>query len=81
VKRQDRQAIESELGDVLFALVTVARKHAVDPEAALRGTIERFGARVRWVERESSARKVAPQSLSPEALDVLWNEAKEALRA
>jgi MazG family protein len=81
VQAGDKAAIESELGDVLFALVTVARKHAVDPEAALRGTIERFGARVRWVERESAARKVAPQSLSPEALDVLWNEAKEALRA
>jgi tetrapyrrole methylase family protein/MazG family protein/ATP diphosphatase len=73
--------VEHELGDVLFAIVNLARKRSVDPEAALRGTIDRFSARVRFVEQAMRARGVAPGQLSLEELDVLWNEAKEALHA
>jgi MazG family protein len=81
VESQNRQAIESELGDVLFALVSVARKFELDPEAALRRTLEGFGERVRWVEREAAQRNVVPAKLSFEELDALWQQAKEALRA
>jgi MazG family protein len=73
--------IEHELGDALFAIVNLARKRAVDPEAALRGTIDRFSARVRFVEQTMRARGIASGQLSLEELDVLWNEAKEALHA
>ena len=38
----DRDAIEHELGDVLFALANLSRKLGVPPEEALRGTIARF---------------------------------------
>lgn len=72
--------IEAELGDVLFSLVSVARKQAVDPEAALRRTIAGFSARVRWIEAESRARQIVPSTLSHAELDALWNEAKEATR-
>ncbi len=72
--------IEAELGDVLFSLVSVARKHSVDPEAALRRTIEGFSTRVRWIESASRERKVAPSALSADELDALWREAKEATR-
>ncbi len=78
---RDREAIESELGDVLFAAVSVARKHGVDPEAALRRTLDVFGARVREVERVLSSRGLAADALTPDELDVLWREAKEALSA
>ena len=81
VESQNRQAIESELGDVLFTLVSVARKFELDPEAALRRTLEGFGERVRWVEREAAQRNVVPAKLSFEELDALWQQAKEALRA
>jgi tetrapyrrole methylase family protein/MazG family protein/ATP diphosphatase len=81
VQAQDRKAMESELGDVLFALVSVARKFELDPEAALRRTLEGFGERVRWVEREAKAQNVVPAKLSFEELDALWRKAKEALRA
>jgi MazG family protein len=75
-----RRAIEGELGDVLFALVNLARKLEIDPEAALRGTLERFGERVRFVEREGRARGIDLAELPFEELDRLWNEAKEVLR-
>ncbi|MFT3922813.1 MAG: nucleoside triphosphate pyrophosphohydrolase [Myxococcales bacterium] len=72
--------IESELGDVLFAVVSLARKLSVDPEAALRRTLERFGQRVRFVEQATRARGVNPAELPFDELDALWKEAKEALR-
>ncbi len=72
----DARAIEHELGDVLFALVSVARKASVDPEAALRGTLDRFGARVRAVEQAAADSGSALSALSPEALDALWQAAK-----
>jgi MazG family protein len=74
----DRDAIEHELGDVLFALVSVARKTDVDPEAALRGTLERFATRVRGVERLVQERGLALSQLDTGALDALWREVKAA---
>jgi tetrapyrrole methylase family protein/MazG family protein/ATP diphosphatase len=75
----DRAAMESELGDALFALVSLARKHGLDAEAALRGTIDRFSARTGHVEGALRARALDPKSLAPSELDALWREAKEAL--
>jgi MazG family protein len=76
----DREAAAEELGDVLFSVANLARKHGLDAEAALRGTIDRFAARVRQVEASARAQEVDPRQLSLEQLDVLWQQAKEALR-
>lgn len=76
----DRAAAEHELGDVLFSVANLARKHGLDAEAALRGTIGRFAARVAHVEAQARAQAVDPKQLSLEQLDVLWLQAKEALR-
>ena len=72
----DRERIEQELGDVLFALVSVARKLDVDPEAALRGTLDRFGQRVRWVEKHVKEQGQDLAALDEVALDRLWQQAK-----
>ncbi len=72
----DRSAVESELGDVLFAVANVGRKLGVAPEEALRGTVARFIARFQHVERELLLRGVAPGEASPEQMDELWIEAK-----
>ena len=74
---QDRERMEHELGDVLFALVSVARKLDLDPEAALRGTLDRFGQRVRWVENHVAEQGQDLTALDAAALDLLWNQAKE----
>jgi uncharacterized protein YabN with tetrapyrrole methylase and pyrophosphatase domain len=73
----DRAAAERELGDVLFALVSVARKAELDPEAALRGTLERFTVRVRKVEASVAGSGQKLTEVGPEALDRLWAEAKQ----
>jgi len=80
IRSGDYDAIESELGDVLFSLVSVARKHDVDPEAALRRTVDTFSARASKVESLLRERALDPRALAASELDRVWKEAKEALR-
>jgi MazG family protein len=78
------QAIEEEMGDVLFALVNLARHLHVDAEGALRRTIDKFTARFAHVERrvrEEHGGWAAPgggdERLPLEVLDRYWEEAKQ----
>ena len=76
----DRGRAEEELGDVLFALASWARKSAIDPEAALRGSLDRFTRRFREVERiaRDEGRPLAERSA--EDLDALWQRVKREQR-
>jgi len=74
----DARALEAEVGDLLFSAVNVSRFLGVDPSLALRGAVERFSSRFRYVEK-GMAKEGA--SLGPEnmaRMDELWNEAKKA---
>ena len=68
---------EYEFGDVLFALVNVARKDGLDAESALRACCEKF--RKRWGSMEGEARAAGKlvQDCSHEELEELWAKAKE----
>jgi tetrapyrrole methylase family protein/MazG family protein/ATP diphosphatase len=78
----DSDAIEAEMGDVLFALVNFARHLGVDAEGALRRTIDKFSTRFAHVERrvredhggwgESGEKDSLPLAV----LDAYWDEAK-----
>jgi MazG family protein len=81
----DKRRVESELGDLLFALVNLARHQGIDPEGALRATSDRFARRFGHVEvrvrerhggwpRGSDGKPKAGIPL--EVLDGYWNEAK-----
>ncbi len=67
---------EAELGDLLFALIQIARWQGLDPSRALQGTNHRFIQRLEIMERVGD-RPLTAYSL-PE-LDQLWNEAKRQL--
>lgn len=69
-------AIEEELGDVLFALVNIARMKGLDPEAALRRMVGRFRARFAFVESELAREGVDVAGAPLPTLDRLWEEAK-----
>ena len=73
-------AAEEEFGDVLFALVNVARREHVDAEAALRASNDKF--RRRWGAMEAAARDrgIDLADLSAAELNELWDEAKAAER-
>jgi len=75
--RGDAEALAEETGDLLFALVNLARHVGTDPEMALRGTNAKFERRFSYIERALAAQGRLPESGSLAEMDALWNEAKE----
>ena len=73
----DRAAMQSELGDLLFATVNLARKLGLDAEQALRDATDRFAGRFGHVEATLAAAGRAVSDASPDEQDRLWNEAKK----
>ncbi|MDQ3334755.1 MAG: nucleoside triphosphate pyrophosphohydrolase [Myxococcota bacterium] len=67
-----------EIGDLLFAVVNVARKLGVDAEQALVDATRRFQTRFEFVEDRLSDRGKTPQSSTLEEMDSLWNDAKRS---
>ena len=70
---------EHELGDVLFSLANVARWLNIDAESALRAANQRFSRRFAHMEHASRTRNVPFETLSPEAKEALWQQAKAEL--
>ena len=72
----DADALEDELGDLLFSAVNLARHHGVDPEGALRRANAKFERRFRRVESLAAEDGTALDALDLAALDALWERAK-----
>jgi nucleoside triphosphate diphosphatase len=72
----DADELAEETGDLLFALVNLARHVGADPEAALRGTNAKFERRFAYIERALSAKGRSLEDATLEEMDALWNEAK-----
>lgn len=72
------EARELEFGDMLFALVNVARREGVDAESALRASTAKF--RARWSAMEDAAYRQGRriEDFSTEKLNELWNRVKQA---
>lgn len=66
----------AEMGDLLFALVNVARWHGIDAESALRQANQRFMERFAVLERRAQAQGTPLKEMTPEELDALWEQAK-----
>ena len=73
-------AVELEFGDVLFALVNVARKMGVDGENALRATCAKFRSRWAYMEQQAWAQGRSIEDLSTEEQERLWQQAKASER-
>ena len=69
--------LASEIGDLLFALVNVARWKHVDAESALRGTNLKFKKRFGYVEKGAKKQERHLSALSLEQMESLWQEAKK----
>jgi len=67
-----------ETGDLLFAVVNVARHLGVDPESALRAAANKFRRRFESVERLAATREIDLHDADLVALDQLWDEIKAA---
>jgi nucleoside triphosphate diphosphatase len=69
-------ALEGEIGDLLFAVVNLARKAGVEPSLALDGANRKFRRRFEAVEHLAGIRGIDVESAGLEALDGLWDEVK-----
>jgi len=76
----DRATAGAEVGDLLFAVVNLARHLDADPETMLRATNQKFERRFAAIERALADRGKSPQAASLKEMDELWNEAKAAER-
>ncbi len=77
---QNADAIEDEMGDLLFAVTNLARKLGVDPEVALRRTNDKFTRRFNFVEASAEQGGKELSNMSLEDMDALWNKAKQEER-
>jgi len=76
----DKAAAAGEIGDLIFAMVNLARHCDADAEGALRGTNAKFERRFGFIEAELAALGRSPAGASLEEMDALWNEAKRRER-
>jgi ATP diphosphatase len=75
-----RTRVQDEIGDLLFAVANLARHTDVDPDAALRGTNDKFSRRFRHIETSLAAKGRSPAETSLDEMEALWNEAKTRLQ-
>ncbi|MBN8944704.1 MAG: nucleoside triphosphate pyrophosphohydrolase [Rhizobiales bacterium] len=82
-RREDhgKAAVAGEVGDLLFAVVNLARHLEIDPEAALRTTNAKFERRFGEIEKSLAAQGLKPEQASLAEMDALWEEAKRRERA
>ena len=79
--RDDRAEIAAEVGDLLFAVVNLARHASADPESTLRQANAKFERRFRYIEEKLREKGRTTADSSLDEMDRLWNEAKGAERA
>jgi MazG family protein len=76
IEQGDAGATEAEFGDLLFALVNYSRFIEVNPENALRQTVEKFITRFQYIERRLKEMNRDIHSSSLAEMDALWEESK-----
>jgi tetrapyrrole methylase family protein/MazG family protein len=72
----DNDKTSMEFGDILFTLVNVARFARIHPETALIRSIQKFEKRFAYMEDKSTQAQRDFDSLSPQEMNALWEEAK-----
>jgi ATP diphosphatase len=78
IRAGERRHAAAEAGDLLFAVVNLARHLDADPEAVLRATNHKFERRFASIERALAARGKSPSEATLAEMDALWDEAKAA---
>jgi nucleoside triphosphate diphosphatase len=76
----DKKHAATEAGDLMFAVVNLARHLDADPEGTLRMTNRKFERRFAWIERALAARGKTPSAATLAEMDALWDAAKAAER-
>lgn len=77
IKEENKRGSENEFGDLLFALVNVARFYEIQPELALLGTCDKFVSRFHYIEEAAKKQGKILSEMSLVEMDQLWDEAKK----
>ena len=81
VSANDADNMAEELGDLLMAVSSWSRQLQLDPEACLRRSNRKLERRFAAMEQSAAAQGLALESLSPQAWEALWQQAKRSLPA
>lgn len=76
VENGDYSSMQEELGDLLFAVVNIARFLKIEPELALAATTAKFEKRFHQMEQQVDGEKCKLQDLTLKEMDYLWEQAK-----
>jgi tetrapyrrole methylase family protein / MazG family protein len=76
----DDESRTDEIGDLLFAVVNLARWYKIDPENALRATNEKFRRRFSYIEKQARLAGRSVDELSLDEMENYWQEAKSENR-
>jgi nucleoside triphosphate diphosphatase len=76
IETGEAEKIQDEIGDLLFAVANLARHIGIDPEAAIRGTNEKFARRFAHIEQRIAQHGQKLGEVSLAEMDALWDEAK-----
>ncbi|MEO5358673.1 MAG: nucleoside triphosphate pyrophosphohydrolase [Nitrospirae bacterium YQR-1] len=74
---QSQEVLEDELGDMLFTIVNISRFLKLNPENALRKTINRFITRFKYIEERAKDSGKALEDMPLTEMDSFWEEAKK----
>jgi tetrapyrrole methylase family protein/MazG family protein len=74
----DKEHVESELGDLLFTVVNLARFEKVDAEDALQKMVNRFIGRFKRIEAVAESRHLKVSDLTQPQMEEIWQEAKRS---
>lgn len=77
VASMNKDALEAEFGDLLFAVVNAARKYGINPENALERTNSKFISRFSYIEACAKDMNKSLDEMTLDEMDALWNKAKE----
>lgn len=77
IKSGNKDKIEEEFGDTLFALINYSRFINVNPETALERTNKKFINRFQFIEKEVIKQNKNMKDMTLEELDKIWNQAKK----
>lgn len=78
IRSDQRERLEDELGDLLFAVVNLTRKAKFDAELLLRQSTDKFARRFQKLERVLTERGQSFEQMTPASLDEIWNAVKAA---
>lgn len=76
LKSNSPSGLESEIGDLLFAVSSLARKLEINPEQALNKTLDKFADRFRYIEKKVKQSGKSFDDFSLDELEAWWQEAK-----